>query len=642
MIDAYAIGVAAKLEDGVSPGLMKIISYADKAQASLDGLLGTIKALSKAGINLGRNLGGAAKSAAALGDSAGALTRASYVLDTMATSSAAIARNLRMAGAEGGRVGPGGTGSGSSSPSGSGGRYGSNLAKGTLATGIFGIYENARLQDTNIRSAATSQTPISQWNVKADELRSREMSYAKKYAWASGGKIAPFGESILESSRLLRTLPGAQQKQMLDMAMPYIAAEAKLKDVGLGEATEAFIGLAHQAGAYTPQTAAPLFNSMLEASLTTDATLAQITRASSYALPSLRSAGADPSTVLMLVASMMQAGIMNTKSGTWLNNLGTNSIPKTLGSGLFKSGPQSDALKALGLYKNGKSSVYTNGKLDMMKLVGILNADRNSMAPDAFLGNINRAFGKEGGRAAALFSEDTTMGNVNALMKLRNSAGDIGVTGAAIKQFSTVSQADQTIANANITLMNATDTFMGPVNKILSGMSDFFSWTAAFTKKHPVIGGVMDVGIVGGVVAGLGGAWAGGKIVAKKLAMIIAEKIGGKYLLIAAVGGAMAYWIGGAIQGILDFIVKKVTFGHFSSMRDLVGDTNPFAPHKAAQRSGASGTWSANAPVIHNHFHVDGKEVHHSVMQHSTPQPSRGTTGMNPMHSPLMPSGAYK
>jgi len=379
---------------------------------------------------------------------------------------------------------------------------------------LGGVYENARLDDTNASAVATSQLNPADWASGMADLRKREMEYASKYAYASGGRIAPFAEAMLEGSRLLRTLPAAKQGEMMDTVMPYAALEAKLKGVPLPEAVQAFVGLAHQAGAYSKDKAAPLFESMVQASLTSHASLSQIARAASYALPALHAAGANSSDVMMLIATMMQGGIMNTKSGTWLNAMAMNALPNTLGSGLFKNGAQNNALHMLGLYKGNKSQFYKNGSMDLMQLVSILAQDRTHMEPLKFNALLKQSFGTQGQRAASFFSEDTTLSNLTALQGLKSQEQNPNLVRDMLRQMSPIAKADQTIANANITLMNATTTFMGPVNAILDGASSFFSKTAPLADQHPVLAGAgIATGAFAAMVAGkmaLGAVAAGG------------------------------------------------------------------------------------------------------------------------------------
>ncbi len=520
MIEAYAIGVSAKLEDQVTPGLLRIIDSLGKANAAMLDFAANARNMSRLGLTIGRNLEKAAAGATALGDSASGLTRASYVLDTMAASSADVVRNLKMARAESlgmGRIPGGGAppipGAGGGRSSGGGspnsGRSAHNAIGAVAATGMFGLYENARLQDTNIRAAATAQLPMPMWIKTADELRTREFAYARKFAFATSGHIAPFGAAMLESSRLLRTLSPEQQRVMTDTAMPYAAVEAKLKGIPLPEAMQAFIGLAHQAGAYSPAAATPLFESMMQASLTTHAGLNQIARAASYALPALHAAGANSPDVMLMLATMMQAGIMNTKSGTWLNSMALNALPNTLGSGLFKNKLQNQALEMLGLYKGGKSQFYKNGQFDLMSEVAILAAARTHMAPEKFNAALRQGLGMQGQRAASLFSEPQVVQNLSALRAMTShSQAPVDIAGA-LKMYSTVGKADQTIANANMTIMNMSSTLTGPANSILDKLGSFFGWTADYTKRHPLLGGAMDAGLIAGTIGVAGGVWKG-------------------------------------------------------------------------------------------------------------------------------------
>ncbi|MGN6085785.1 phage tail tape measure protein [Trinickia sp.] len=713
-INAYSIAVTAELTDNVSNRLMAIAEWADKANTAISAFAETARKASSAGLNMARNFEKAAAAATALGDSAGSLTRASYVLDTMAASSADFARNMAAARAEansmhpprwsatGGGFGGGGGGSGRSGGGGggsrggplavrempggalvvqNGGRYASDVIDGDglitevpsgsgggavaansrrsngnvgAATGVatagmlFGAYENARLNDQNVKAVATAQIPFSQWQGSLDDLRSRELAYASQYAWATGGHIEPFGESMLEGSRLMRTLSATQQKQMLDFAMPYIALESKLKGVSMPEATQAFIGLSHMAGAYAPQAAQPLYESMLQASLTSHASLGQIARAASYALPALHAAGANSSDVMLLVATMMQGGIMNTKSGTWLNAMAMNSLPNTLGSGLFSNKKQNEALHALGLYHGNKSAFYANGSMDLMKIVSILAADREKMEPLKFNALLKMAFGTQGQRGASFFSEESTVSNLHALADLKNFSQAPMDVGQMISQVSTVGLADQTIANANITLMNGTQAMMGPINSLLKGASSFFDWTANTSKDHPILGGAMSYGgLFGMAVAGMG-AWKGtgkfvdkvipkvakylasgaGSLLARAATAITGEEIGAATL--AAIGGEIA--IGTLIAGGIAYLIQR---GYNSVTSKMSPDQQLTFYQGIAGGGPAFGGDNVTkaAPAQQHDTHVTVKVDSHDVAAHvekkMIPAKTTGPTGFN-------------
>lgn len=657
MINAYAIGVGATLEDNVTPGLMRIVEWADRANASLIELAANSRKAASGGAALARNLEKAATASTALGDSSGALTRASYVIDTMAASSADLARNMAAARTEaaGMRV-PGGGGGGGNNPPPNAAEPARSSRVGT-ATGVatagmlYGAYENARLTDQNVKAVATAQVPFDQWQPSIENLRDREMEYASKYAWATGGRIEPFGESMLEGARLLRTLSAEKQKQMMDFAMPYIALEAKLKDVSMTESTDAFIGLSHMAGAYDPKQAQPLFESMLQASLTSHASLSQIARAASYALPALHAAGANSSDVMLLVATMMQGGIMNTKSGTWLNAMAGNTLPNTLGSGLFSNKKQNEALHDLGLYKGNQAQFYANGSMDLMKIVSILAEDRQRMDPLKFNAMLKLAFGTQGQRGASFFSEDTTISNLHALSDLKNFSQPPMDVGHMMQQVSTVGLADQTIANANITLMNGSQSLMGPINAALSTMGSFFGSTAGFTKDHPVAGGALDFGLLfGGAVAGLS-TWKGvksaagwaeksvvglSKYLAQGAATLIAEAataitgqqvgaaavsaFGGQVALSAVILGGIAY----VIQHALDKVTSKMSPDDQTRFYQDVAGGEPLF--------GANVT--KPAPQTKHDTHVTVKVDSHDVAAHVAktlvPAKTTGPTGFNP------------
>lgn len=655
-VEAYAVAVAAKLEDGVTPALLRIIESLERANALMLDFAAAARTASRAGAAVGAGMGKAAAGAAKLSDAAAGLTRASYVLDTMAATSADLARNMdaaRAAGAGLSAVPPRAAGAGGGgalpprvgAPESRGGEF-SKRAAGAVGIGAaLGIYENARLQHINLIATATSQVPFADWTKHTEALRALEIKYAKEYAVATHGKIVPFGQAILESSRLLRTLPQEEQFKLLDAAMKFAAYEAAFKQIPLPHALEAFIGLAHQAGAYTPAAAEPLFESMAQASLTTHASLDQIARAASYALPTLHAAGANSSDVLMMLATMMQVGILNTKSGTWLNDMAQNALPNALGSGLFTNKRQNAALQALGLYADGKSQFYSHGQFNLMREVAILAAARERMGPLEFNAATRQAFGLQGQRAASLFAEPQVVSNLHALEALTSKSKPPVDIMAQLNKKSAIAKADQTIANATIMVMNATDSFMGPLNWALGKMGSFFGGLASFTKAHPAAGGIADAGLAVGAAGVLGAAWKGsalavegtGKIIARALAWGLRNVVKGGLVRVAAmsgealwalaaeavaspivvpalavaIAGAVGYGIGKLINGAINLVPHMLGHKNFD-FSSWVGDKVYDAFHPAPE---------TKAPiVVHSTVMLDGKKVGESVTKHQTGQ----------------------
>ena len=95
------------------------------------------------------------------------------------------------------------------------------------------------------------------------------------------------------------------------------------------EAMQAFVGLAHMEGKYSPEEIGKLAGHFAYLSTTTPVSVEQIERAASYAIPMLRTADFDPEQLLLMITSMQRAGIQNTKSGTWISQLATQSFPGT-------------------------------------------------------------------------------------------------------------------------------------------------------------------------------------------------------------------------------------------------------------------------------------------------------------------------
>ena len=693
MIEAYAIGVAAKLEDGVTPVILRMIDAFKEVNGFVLEFTESLRILSSSGASLSRNLAASASAATKLGDSPG-LTAATARLDRMAIASADIAKNLEAARAAGASVSGGGVIPPRQSGGGSGGgnsegsvssHVGSSAALVAAGTVGYGIYENAKLEDLNMMAVVNMQKSQSEWASTAEKLRKREFEFAHQFAGATHGEIKPFAEAEVVASRLLRTMPEMKQDEVMRAAMPYIALEAKQKGVPLSESTESFIGLAHQAGAYNVDKMKPLFEAMVQASLTTDMSLPAIAKAASYVVPGLRSAGADPTQILTLLATMQQAGITNSKAGTWINAMASNALPNTLGSGLFSNQKQNEALHKLGLYKGNKAQFYTDDKMDLVKQTQILAEDRLKMKPVDFNALLKMAFGTQGQRAAALFSEDSTQANMAALMDLTKKAQDPTLIQNMMRDMNTVTKADQVIANANMTLMNATATFRGPVNWMLNNASGAFDKTEKFTDQHPALGaagigaGVFST-VVGGMVLGKLAGKGADKIVslaargissALALAMegipaaIIA--MGGSFIVLSsacalALSGVMGYVIGTVLGKGIDTAIQSIP-GHenetlgtwlYNSTHEKGVDAAhpswkmpgqlPPAPvppkptdpvhqvnqdtlrkmHESAAKA-AAGDGNNQATTVNVHTYIDGKEIANTMI----PQTTRGPAGFN-------------
>ena len=97
----------------------------------------------------------------------------------------------------------------------------------------------------------------------------------------------------------------------------------------MGEGMKAFTGLAHMEGKYDPETIKKLADHFAYLSTGLGGSVVQMETAASYAVPMLRTADFDPDQILSMIGGMQRAGILNSKSGTWLERLATQSFPGT-------------------------------------------------------------------------------------------------------------------------------------------------------------------------------------------------------------------------------------------------------------------------------------------------------------------------
>ncbi len=662
-IEAYAVAVSAKLEDGVTPALLRIIDSLERANVLMLDFAKNARNMSRLGLNIGRNLDKAAGSATALGDAAGGLTRASYVLDTMAASSADVARNLAAAKAESASIGRGG---GGAAIAGAGrvhrgesfaGRAAKDATLGTLGIVGYGVYENAKLNDILTRAVMTDGTPISQQGAAIGAYRTRIMREASQYGYASHG-LADFANAYLSSSRLLRGLPAAQRMGIVDTIMPYAAQEAFLKQISLNESLSAFIGAAHMAGAYSQKDIAHILPALISTSMATNASMSRLESAAGYAVPILRTGlGIDPAQVFTMLAIMQRAGIKNSKSGTWLADLFMNAIPGNLGAGLLHNTRQVQALRHLGLLDAHNHLTYLDksGHLAPLKMIEQLATGLSRLSPTERAAYMKQAFGTQGSRAAALLEDP----KVRAMIPmLEAAASKLENTAEAQKQAlagNPAAKAHQVITNAQLAVTNATATFMGPVNAALSTLEPATAASASFSKRHPLLATAAGAGgIFGGLLIGKG-ALGLSKFIFKQAGTMIdrlvigaAERVTGAEIagaalealtagsaVIAALGagiaGAVGYATGHLISNAADWAVSELT-GRQNSLGGWIYD----ATHPPAQQH-------STMPNVAQ-VYIDGRLVGKAAIKHVSNDAQRPPVGPNNSISGFtlpQPSQAY-
>ncbi len=404
------------------------------------------------------------------------------------------------------------------------------MAAGVAASFAGGVYQFNNVAEALARIQMTRDTkeglPLYQ--------AAMQKVYAK-YGYAAHGNFDPFGEGMNKIVQLMPRFSPSRQVAMFQEIAPYAASEAMIKHIPFSEAMESFIEVMHMAGAYTPQKMRPLEDSILTMSKVTPMNLGRITNTLSYALPVATSLGISPSVVMMQMAAMMQAGIRNSKSGTWLADFYLNAMPQILGSGLFKNKNQVSALTKLGLLRGHQMQFLSkSGHLDPTKLLNILSSDRSHMSSTEFTSMIELAFGKQGSRAVAMLTEPFVMKNMAALVKMDRSSSAPepqvmkktpgGAWGNLLTQIKSLWMAAGS---------GSSGPFAGLENKLASWIHASLPWA----NRHPdLTASGLGLASAGGIYA-MGKAWFNkellGNLLFKEAPMKLADglKIAGKGML---------------------------------------------------------------------------------------------------------------
>jgi len=684
-MEAFAISVAATLEDGVTPGLLRIIDSLTAANAAMLDFVANVRNLSRLSLTIGRNLEKAAAGATALGDASAGLTRASYVLDTMAASSADLARNMAAAKAAGrgaiiGGGYRGGSGGGGNEPVfayGAGAHernspMWNNVGKATkgaawVTGGVVagGVYENAKLQDVVALSMQAQGIPMQQQGAMSKVLMARVEDAYSKYGFTGKG-LGDFAHGFLGADFLLHGFAPKDRDLIESTVLPYAANEAAIKGVPMDETMKSFISLAHMAGAYTAPDIEKVLPAFINTSLSTDVSIPQITRQASYAMKPLMQLGISAPMVLAMVAAMNRAGITNTKAGTWLADAFVNLQPKTLGSALFKSSPQTQALHQLGLLDANNHLTYLgkDGKVDAMRALQIVHAHIEKMSPTEAEGIVLRAVGKQGGRGILTLADSSVLPQLSSILAAQASVEDPNGIRNEILANSPGAKARLAAANAELVAMNATAGAMESVNKLLGSALSLAKTARTFSEKHPyeTLGGIAGGVFTGMTVwklAGMGTDAAAGAI-GKKLIPAIAKGIGG--LIMRALGGlsvglldaamgatiagagaatialgatiaaAFGYGVGKLFTGAINWAVSHISGKSFDLSAAIGGGIYDLLHPDVAKNLTAPTPLpprSQQAVVHHTQIHMDGKKVAEVVTHHQATSAAKPPAGPN-------------
>ena len=682
MIEAYAISVAATLEDDVTPPLLRIIDALSTANAAMLEFAANVRKLSTGGLSVARNLDKASAAATALGDSTAALTRASYVLDTMAASSADVARNLGAAKAEAtglGRAGGGGLALRAAnehkrardSTSGAAIKAGAWTAAG-LAVG--GIYEYQKLQDQITRGVARQDVAPTDQGAAVNSATTSVMQWYRKWGSIAQGGIQDFGKAYVEGQTIAGFLPTNKERMdFINAAVPWAAMESKEKHVNFSDALQAFMEAGHQAGAQQADEFNKIAPALYVASIKSVDPLSRIVKASGYQLPQLTAAGFTPQQAIAAQIVLGNAGISSTKKGTWVRAFGLNIDPMMqASSGMVRNTKRNQALRALGLLdaKGHMTVLDKDGKPDMLKLLHVLQEAKvrlEKIKPMLFESDVQQAFLMQGAGAATILQMQNNAKMLSeAIAQMNAYTAKAQVEEHALLNKTQVSQAKQTVANMTVVSLNVGKMLAPATQAALSAANTATGWAA----NNPTAG---ITGMIGGAFVGAaftkGVVWPITKFIFSKTEGLIASaflgaaRLGAGGLLNIALGGAasvaeagvitsalgvaiagaVGYGIGKLLNSGFDLAIQHITGGKESNLggwiydalhRDQINKALSPTPIHRPIPIGAPGQ-QPTVVHLHNKIELDGKTTAESVSKFLLPTHSRGPTTFNPAALPL-------
>jgi hypothetical protein len=625
MITSFEVGAVFKVINEASPALRQILKQVrdlnvaiEKARTNL-ALVGKMPALAGAAAEteaLAAAWGNVAKNAAlaqrALGGAATAAGRAGGAGGSGAAGAAAGGGRRRLGGWLGGGGGGGGgvhvQGPRMGIPGGSHVRLG---GAGMAAAGLvgYGVYEAAQMED------AVWQLIYHSGQEHNDTNRAKFRKILQNSMSESGYGLHEISESAKQEIRMFQGTKGGGIDVLPEM-LRAATIEARMKGESPEEAMKALIGLAHMTKEYSPEAIKKLAPAFAFLSTANPAKLGSIERAAGYAVPLLQSGlEIDPIQTLLMGTALTRAGAVNTRSGTWLREMAVRSMPGTslMSKLAFKKHEQ--ALKELGLSKNGKPTWFTDGKPDLFKMMEIAGENAAKIPVTRRAALERSLFGAQGSGAFALLADPAVKEQVQALRKEMDSPefkNRYATFTESYKEGSTVQNARTAMADFNITLMELAKTTLPSVNEALRGLKGILEGIRDVLPSGNGVNGAK----VGGAAAlgGLGGAGAGALIGA----------FGGP---VGALGGAVIGAAGGGAYSVAEqYMANRKEATVMEKLIAIEHEAKAAARMRRDQRS------DAKTVIPHITIQLDGKTLADVVGQnigetHPTQAPSYDPMG---------------
>ncbi len=282
----------------------------------------------------------------------------------------------------------------------------SNAALASLGLLGYGAYEEGEIESTAQKLFTTAN--ILPKGALRDDPLFRAFRQAITSAMATTG--APLRELDAASLKAMQQLAGMPFGQRLDLLPDLLqgaAAEARQKGTTVTEGIEAIIGLAHMRRQYGPEQLRHIMRDFTYLSSIDPLNLAAMTKAAGYAIPTLVGGGYDPDAVMLAMTAMQRGGILSTKAGTWLRELGIRALPGTslMSKRLFEA--HEKGLHAFGLVDAHGQPTFLgdNGAPDFFKLIDTAARAYQGMTPAQRLVSERQVFGAQGSGALSFLGD---------------------------------------------------------------------------------------------------------------------------------------------------------------------------------------------------------------------------------------------
>lgn len=535
MISSGEVGAVFRIVDEGSPVLKSLMDQFNALEGVIERVKVTMRdiklppGLTRSMANLERNMKGVVDQSARMGEMASSgflkidesvATTKRMVADLRKEMAAVGTESRRLGGGVGGVPSIRNGGGHSSGGSSNGGVHfggaavplpgdqhmrisGTPLVAAGAAIG-YGAYEEAKVQD--IANRAFISGGLSTAGLTANPAYEKIRDAILHAYTMTGLPLDQIEEGILTGTRGLAGIDLEKRLALMPGLLSASATEAYLKDgTTIPEAMQAFVGLAHMEGKYSPAEIAKLADHFAYLSTTTPVSVKQIEGAASYAIPMLRTANFDPEQTLLMITAMERAGITNTKAGTWISQLATQSFPGTSLMSKMLFAKHESALRDLGLIDaHHRPTWFADGRPDLVKMTGIA-ADRIEKMDEAHRLAIEKAlWGQQGGRAAGFFADPT-----NRAIMARVAADEKNfISGEAMwKQSlenSPIVQFRTAFAGLNVELMNLGSNVLPFATSALKQANDMLGGKGELALLAGAVGAWFNRGLIGSGAKALG------------------------------------------------------------------------------------------------------------------------------------------